>query len=136
VRGASLFIMSHEVDMQNPICWLSRTPSPGGFAIPPGRDEVNPIRQVLQPFEMRVEQRASRPDAGASGDAERYAHVQARCCGCLCGALAVCTHFNRRCFDSLCCRFSVSSNSIFQALLATTCCGSYVRVARHKLSSR
>ena len=53
--------------------------------VPACQFDVNPIRQVLQPFRMRVSQRASRPDATAaidssSGDAEpvRYAHVQVR----------------------------------------------------------
>ena len=79
VRGASLFIMSHEVDMQNPVCWLSRAPlhSKGpAFNIPEDRADVNPIRRVLQPFQMRVSQHASRPDAASATAAARFAHVQ------------------------------------------------------------
>ena len=33
VKDAALFIMSHEVDMQNPVCWLHRRTATGPFQV-------------------------------------------------------------------------------------------------------
>jgi hypothetical protein len=56
----ALYVMSHMVDMQNPVCWLERTVS--GVVIPKDHGEANPVRLVLQPFHVKVKHQASRPD--------------------------------------------------------------------------
>jgi hypothetical protein len=86
VNDASLFIMSHEVDMQNPICWLERNTAAATagrhlFVVPSIHVDVNPIRQVLLPFNMTFTQRASRPDVQPRAEGlepVRYSNSQAR----------------------------------------------------------
>lgn len=62
--------------MQNAVCWLRRGGSACGdrFVVPSGHGGVNPIRRVLQPFDVRVAQHAT-AGGGEQGEA---AHVQVR----------------------------------------------------------
>jgi hypothetical protein len=84
IEEACLFVMSHEVDMQNPVCWLrrSRTPTGPRFVVPSGHGDVNVIRQVLQPFNIECTKRASRQDletqdvGQAAKEPIRYTHLQ------------------------------------------------------------
>lgn len=46
VAEAVLAVAAHDVDLQNPLCWLARPAGGGAFAVPPGHDSVNPVRQV------------------------------------------------------------------------------------------
>ena len=48
--NAALYIMRHDVDLDNPICWLHKGPT--GYSIPNLDQMVNPVRMVLQPFQL------------------------------------------------------------------------------------
>eukprot|EP00892_Ulva_mutabilis_P001714 jgi/Ulvmu1/11543/UM078_0033.1 len=48
--NAALYIMRHDVDLDNPICWLQK--GPAGYTIPNLDQMVNPVRMVLQPFQL------------------------------------------------------------------------------------
>lgn len=49
-NNAALYIMRHDVDLENPICWLEK--GPAGHIIPNLDQMVNPVRMVLQPFQL------------------------------------------------------------------------------------
>lgn len=48
--NAALYIMRHDVDLENPICWLEK--GPAGYIIPNLDQMVNTVRMVLQPFQL------------------------------------------------------------------------------------
>ena len=47
---------SHDVDMQNPVCWLEKGLS--GYSLP-DRDQVNPIRLCVQPCQLQFRSQAA-----------------------------------------------------------------------------
>jgi hypothetical protein len=49
--NAALYIMSHSVDMQNPVCWLEKGVS--GYSLPDIEQQINPIRLCVQPCQLQ-----------------------------------------------------------------------------------
>jgi hypothetical protein len=76
--------MRHDVDMQNPVCWLEKSVS--GYCLPDAELQVNPIRLVIQPFQLHFRSQASCPradlDMGGSGSKApvQYLQMKVRCC--------------------------------------------------------
>ena len=55
--NAALYLMSHEVDLQNPVCWLDK--GPAGYSLPDVDQQVNPIRLCVQPCRLQFRSQAA-----------------------------------------------------------------------------
>lgn len=66
-RNAALYIMRHDVDIENPICWLEKGPT--GYTIPNLEQMVNPVRMVLHPFQLSFKSRTALTATEPSHDA-------------------------------------------------------------------
>jgi hypothetical protein len=55
--NAALYIMSHDVDMQNPVCWLEK--GVAGYSLPDMEHQVNPIRLCVQPCQLQFRSQAA-----------------------------------------------------------------------------
>lgn len=78
--NAALYIMSHDVDMQNPVCWLEKGVS--GYSLPDMEQQVNPIRLCVQPCQLQFRSQAahakSELDTNTKNNPVQYLHMKVR----------------------------------------------------------
>lgn len=83
--NAALYIMSHDVDMQNPVCWLEKGVS--GYSLPDMSQQVNPIRLCVQPCQLQFRSQAAHAKSeqdtshNAKNSPVQYLHMKV--CWCL-----------------------------------------------------